>query len=211
MKTQIVTILLLLSINVIAQFPAPVNFQFSYEYIMIDDWGICNGQGIFGPSYCSYFEWGTPDTTTTTARLTKYKIYYKTTYDDISVIDSTSNNFYSSEIGIIGSVWVTAVYSNPNGESLASNIITNGSLPVQVKEVSEPKKIKLNVDSQNKILIIDTEHPIQSVKVINSEGKQVLLCVNPTGNISLKGIAHGVYILEINDDEGNISHDKITL
>ena len=177
----------------------------------MDDWGICNGKGVFGPTYCSYFEWGTPDTTTTTAHLIKYKIYHKSIYDEVSVIDSTTSNYYTAEIGIIGSVWVTAVYNNPNGESLASNVINNSSLPVQVKEVNETKKIKIHVDSQNKILINDTESQIQSIKVFNSQGKQVLQHINPSRNILLKDITRGVYILEINDNEGKMNHGKIIL
>jgi len=212
MKTQFISILLLLSINVMAQFPAPVNFQFSYDYILINDWGNCNGKSVWGPTYCSYFEWEMPDITSTTSQLTKYKIYYKSTYDDhISIIDSTSNNSYTGEIGIMGSVWVTAVYTNPNGESLASNVIQNGSLPVKVEEVNDAKKINLQVDRQNKTLIIDTECLIRSIQVINSQGKQVLGYENPARNISLKDITRGVYLLEIKDNEGKIYHDKIIL
>jgi len=211
MKTKIVTLLLLISVTVIAQFPAPHDFQFGYSYIEMGNWGVCNGKGVNGPTYCSSFAWGIPDTTSTTARLSKYKIYYKNYGGKPYVIDSTTNNYYSGEMGIIGFVWVTAVYTNPVGESAASNIIENNSLPIRVKDLSESEKIKFRVDAQNRNLILDAESAIKTLKVVNSQGRTVLEFVNPTQYISVKDIARGVYIILINDMEGKIYHNKIIL
>ena len=72
----IITILISISIKCLAQFPAPTNFHFSYYYILLGEWGVCCGQSVNGPGYCSYFNWSVPDTASTEATLEYYKIYF---------------------------------------------------------------------------------------------------------------------------------------
>lgn len=209
MKSKISTLLLFFTVSLFAQFPAPVNFNFSYNYIHLYDWGYCNGKTVYGPSYCSSFSWEAPDTTTTTAKFVKYKIYYKPISGQISVIDSMSINSFSRSMGILGSVWVTAVYSNPYGESVASNIVQNGDLPIEVKQIKESERLKLHADSENKTIVIDTDYPIGTLRVINTQGKAILQICKPDRIVSIKNIPTGVYIIELNDTNGRIFHSKI--
>lgn len=212
MKTiKLAFILLVVSTGLFAQFPAPVNFQFGYEYIELDDWGVCNGKGIEGPGYCSSFSWETPDMSTTTANLTKYKIYYKSEYNQTYVIDSITGNFCSREIGIIGSIWVTAVYSNPNGESLASNVIVNVSLPIEVKETKESKKLQIRVDNAMKRIIIDSELIIQQVSIISMDGRIIYIQRSPANTIQTENIQAGLYIIKIDDSTGKSYYHKTIL
>ena len=212
MKTlKLAVLLFFVSTGLMAQFPAPVNFQFGYDYIELDDWGVCNGKGIRGPSYCSSFSWETPDMSTTTANLTKYKIYYKSEYNEKVVIDSTTINFSTKEIGIVGSIWVTAVYSNPTGESLASNVISNASLPVHVRETKEPNKLQLRVDNAMKRIIINSDLIIQQVSILSLDGRVIYKQRSSADTIGTDNLPAGLYIIKIDDYTGKTYYNKIIL
>ena len=208
MKKKYTILLLVLSINVFAQFPEPKSFSFSYEYIELDDWGVCNNHTVFGPSYCSYFDWQIPDTITTTAKLVGYNIYIKRD-TTISKIITLTNTYYTAEMGVIGSVWVTALYSNPDGESLPSNIVENESLPVAIKEIKMPDKIKIYYIRNSQTLVIDCKVEITKLNLINSNTK-ILKCIqNPSNTIVINDLETGFYIVEIYTKEGQIFRQKI--
>lgn len=180
--------------TIYAQFNAPANFQFAYTYIMIGDAALCNGQMVSGPAYCSSFTWSPPDTTTTTATLDHYNLYHND-YSTSHLIASVTDTFYIIVEGYIGYLWVTAVYTNPAGESDSSNVVLNEDLPVNIKEEqTTDDTFSFNI-VQDKI-IISENHPMASLSLLDLTGKTVLSEHSGLNEIDIKNLSKGIYILE---------------
>jgi hypothetical protein len=173
-----------------AQFPAPHNFSMGFHYIYIGDIGYCNGQFMSGPAYCWELQWDTPDLSLTEAQLEGYNVYYYCTENyiegmeipssEVDLLGHTTDIYLQGELGIgRGIVWVTAVYSNPEGESEPSNIrFDNGVRPIAIQEIK----------SQD----------ISSVDIINLDG--ITIQSFSTVNFSEKDIValkQGIYIVRI--------------
>lgn len=212
MKNNLTILLLMLSITTLAQFPAPTNFEFSYEYIMIDQSGYCAGQWVYGPTYCSHFNWTAPDTTTTQATLDYYNLYYNAyLYNDtiLYLFASTTDTFYDVEAGFIGEMWVTAVYSNPNGESDSSNMVINYDLPISVEENGLTEEFMILYDRKSQLISIKNGDRISKIRIIDIQGK-LLKSLNFSNNkISLENLPTGLYIIEIFTDNSEVIRQKI--
>ena len=188
---------LLFSVSVFGQFPEPTNFQFNYSYILLNSVGPCNGHTIVGPAYCSDFWWEAPDTTSTSATLDHYVIYYHPNNDpQIYAIATTTDTSVEMEIGIIGQVWVTAVYNNPDGESAASNVVVNNDLPISVGQISEKDMTSAYYDKTNEILNIKISDKTFQIKLYNYLG-ELLQDVYNTKQLNMATYAKGLYIVEI--------------
>ncbi len=188
---------LLFSVSVFGQFPEPTNFLFNYSYISLNSVGPCNGQTIVGPAYCSDFWWEAPDVTSTTATLDHYVIYYHPNNDPQTyVIATTTDTSVEMEIGIIGKVWVTAVYNNPDGESAASNVVVNNDLPISVGQISEKDTTSAYYDKTNEILNIKISDKTFQIKLYNYLG-ELLQDVYNTKQLNMATYAKGLYIVEI--------------
>jgi hypothetical protein len=154
-KVLSINLLLLISLNAFAQFPVPTDFQFNYTYIMIEQSGFCEGQVVGGPTYCSTFSWNAPDTAGLTTQLEFYRIYYQMYFMQDStpiIIAEVNETFHNMEIGILGKIWVTAVYSNPDGESEPSNIIINDDLPISIEEQNNTNQFQIIYDREKHCL-----------------------------------------------------------
>ncbi len=211
MMKKIITILfIMLSLKTFAQFPTPTNFEFSYDYIMIDDFGECAGEGVYGPTYCSHFNWVEPETAGITSTLEYYNIYVS---DDasknINIIASVTNTFYNVEAGIVGDIWITAVYSNPEGESEPSNIETNNSLPISIEETLFSDKLKIYYDRDSQTIKIKNGEPIKTIQIFNINGKLIKSINYWEKEICLLGITKGIYIIEIVTDKFDVIRQKI--
>ncbi len=79
MRLFILPLLLATSFTCLAQFPAPVNFDFTYVYNNSGSL-LCNGEPLPLYGYCSTFSWEAPDVSSTTAELVSYTIYHEDLY-----------------------------------------------------------------------------------------------------------------------------------
>jgi hypothetical protein len=210
MKKKLTAIFLLLSMAASAQFPEPMNFEFESDYIMLYETGYCAGQWVEGPTYCSHFNWETPDTSTISSTLEYYNIYYyQYPTNDTTVIASVPETYFNVELGVMGEVWVTAVYSDPDGESGQSNTIVNEELPISVNENESMKKNKILYDRESQRISINNDQEINKIKVIDSQGKLVKSLGVANGSVNIKRLPEGFYIVEIVTDSGELIRQKI--
>lgn len=211
MKIQLLLLGLLLSLSVYAQFPEPKHFGFSFTYIMLGEQNTCgpkSSQEIHGPAYCSYFEWDMPDTSKTTSHLEGYKVYYHSMQDDsIRVLSTLTDTCFYKLVGILGEVWVTAIYSNPVGESSKSNIIINADLPINLNktELISEQSVFYNTITQS--IMLKNVDNAQFVSIIDANGK-LIRTINNSKIIDVSDLNPGLYFVEFNDPELNISKFK---
>jgi len=214
MKTQSILLGLLLSLSVYAQFPEPKNFGFAYDYIMIGQISYCgdwkNGfpPEITGPAYCSYFEWSCPDTSTTTAHLEGYKVYYYDNHSDsITVLSTLTDTSFYKKVGIIGEVWVTAIYSNPAGESSKSNIIKNGNLPMSLNKIKLISDESVFYNKKTQTITLKNGYNSQLVGILDANG-QILRTYSTSKVIDVSDLNSGLYFMEFTDIKLNVSRYK---
>jgi hypothetical protein len=210
MKAILGILLLITSLTSLAQFPEPTNLDFSYEYIMIDQSGYCAGQWLYGPTYCSHFTWTVPDTISTNSSLDYYKLYYYSYYtQDTSILKTTTNTYFDMQIGIMGEIWVTAVYLNPDGESELSNIILNEDLPISVKENPLQNELNILFDAKNQEIVIINGKDIFEINIFNVQGELLESEKKIKERISINKFQKGLYIIEILLENQEIKRQKI--
>ena len=198
MKTFIGILLVISSISTFGQFPEPTNFDFSYEYIMIYESGYCAGQWVYGPTYCSHFTWTAPDTNSTNSTLEYYNLYYYSYgTQDTTILTTTTDSYFDMEIGIMGEIWVTAVYSYPDGESEPSNIIINEDLPISVEENHLKNELNILYDIKSQKITIVNGKDISKINIYNSQGKLVKSEKRANERININHLQKGLYIIEI--------------
>ena len=219
MKTKILLLLcLLVSAVCMAQFPAPSNFSIQTSYIHLDDSGFCVDKYVMGPTYCTYFQWDAPDLSGTEAQLTGYNIYYysgdyhegmEIPFSQAEILAQTTYTNLQMEIGILGAVWVTAVYSDPAGESEPSNITGNDDLPITVKKVETPD-ISIVYNKQGNNIEISGIENIASLNIYSLTG--LVIPIQVTSNfIDAKNMKKGVYIVKITTKDTKIVMKKIII
>jgi len=224
MKTKLLILLLsCLLVNTLcqAQFPAPRSFTMRMEYILIGDLGHCCERTVAGPTYCTTFMWEAPDLSETETQLMGYNIYqyYNPSwiyYDGMEIPFSegvifaqTTEPYLQMEIGSIGAMWVTAVYSNPEGESELSNIVVNDALPISVKEI-KAQNVFLTYNKQKGGIEIECVENITSFSIFCLNGIKILL-PEISDFIDTKNLEKGVYIIKITTKDGGVVSDKITI
>jgi len=200
-------------------FPAPQNFIMDYHYFMIDESGICGGEIVIGATYCTTFWWDAPDVSETDAQLTGYNIYYypfgykldEIPYSEGSIIFQTTNTYVQLEIGIIGYTWVTAIYTEPDGESEPSNYQFNEDLPISVNEVKTKQYSIFHNKQKNGIEINGIEN-ITLIEVFSLDGIEIISVKNSDFSfINTKNCNKGVYLIKIQTSGGKIITDKIII
>ncbi len=211
MKKILFILLLSASLTATGQFNPPINFSFTYDYIMLGHSGYCAGNWVYGPTYCSHFTWEPPDTTNPKNNTPEsYNLYYLPLDEtDTIILASVPDTNFDMEIGIIGDVWVTAVYTNPDGESEPSNIITNLDLPITVDEYQARDRINVFYDDQLQQIRITNKQEIAKIKVYNYQGKLILTRQSPIDNIDMKLPGKSLYIVEILTNYQKLLRKKI--
>ncbi len=211
MKTIIGLLLVISSVSAFGQFPEPTNFDFSYEYIMIDESGYCAGQWVYGPTYCSHFTWSIPDTNSTSSTFEFYNVYYYSYYvtPDTNILATTTDLYFDMEIGIVGEIWVTAVYSNPDGESVPSNIIINKELPISVNEIHLQNELNIFYDYNTQEIKIINGESISQINIYDCQGELTALNKSNMNKISMESLPHGLYIIEVINKDQDVIRRKI--
>ena len=198
MKTLLGILFVILASNAFAQFPPPTNFQFSYEYISSNESGYCAGQLLFGPTYCSHWVWDQPDVNSTNATLENYKLYYFDFFSRDTIILATPvETYFDMEIGIIGEMWITAVYANPEGESEPSNSIENDDLPISIDENPEMEKIVVYYDNSLQEIRIENVETVSEINIYDVQGQLVQSQHSAKRSINVEHLPRGLYVIEL--------------
>jgi len=201
-----------------AQFPAPHSFTAVLHYLTLDEDGLCGDEWIFGATNCASFSWEAPDLSETEAQLIGYNIYcYRSEnyYDGMEIpfsegeiIAQTTYTFLQMEFEYIGAVWVTAVYSEPKGESEPSNIVGNSDLPTAIKAI-KIQDVSFTYNKQKNGIEIKGVENISSFGIFNLTGVEIPI---PTSDfINTKNMEKGVYVIKITTKEGGVISDKIII
>jgi len=208
MKINSTILLLLISLSAFAQFPAPTNFSLQGQYIELGQSSFCLGSHpVTGPSNCSSYSWEAP-TETTTATLDHYNVYSK--YESVVKLSfSETSTSHWSQAAPLGDFWVTAVYTNPTGESLPSNVAIGWTaLPTENKLIkSTTENIIFNYSEQT--LKIRTDKTMLKLNLINSNGRVVKCIQNNSKSISISELPKGFYIVEVYCENADILRQKI--
>jgi hypothetical protein len=191
-------------------FPKPGYFGFGYTYIMLGQSDFCEpGKTVYGPAYCSYFEWTTPDTSSLSAQLDHYNLYYHDSHGDTTtLLASLKDTSCYIVIGIMGNVWVTAVYTNPTGESMISRMIQNSDLPIAVEELRHATKPTLFYDDTSQSIFLENNHNPSLVRIFDKYGRLVKKVSN-SDVIDVSGLRHGLYIIVVQVGETIVLRQKI--
>jgi hypothetical protein len=198
MKTLLGILFVMLASTAFAQFPPPTNFQFSYEYIMCNESGECAGQWLYGPTYCSHWAWDDPSANSTVANLENYKLYYFDFFSRDTIILATPvETYFDMEIGIIGEMWVTAVYSNPDGESEPSEILVNDDLPISIEENPGMEKIVVYYDNSFQEIRIENVEAVSEINIYNVQGQLVQSHQSTKSSVNVELLAKGLYVIEV--------------
>jgi len=198
------------------QFPSPQNFQMNLNYIMWDDWGVCAGVPVNGPYHCTNFKWEEPNLSETESQLMGYRIYYYRSSEELTeipfsegqVIAQTGSIALEMGSGFVGYTWVTAFYSEPDGESAPSNVERLDGLPLFIDK-NEVQTHSIVYNNQMKTIEITGIENITSIDIFGIDGK--FITASELNNIDVKHLARGVYIIKITTKTGKIISDKLII
>jgi len=200
MKYLFTLSLVFLSFIVFAQYPAPVNFHYSYIYFGSSYTGSfnCGSEPTSEYDYCSHFEWEAPDTAGLSLTLAYYNLYIldQNTTDTV-LLTSTSDTEYYEIMGLIGSTWVTAVYIHPEVESPASNVEENSGLPIDVEGIDSKNEIDFLYDKNSQILSFENSSLIKHIDLFDINGKQIMIIKAPSNKVNINNLPDGIYIISI--------------
>lgn len=220
MKVIVITICLTGAMNIVAQnnklFPPPKNFQAITNYILLGDDGMCEGRFVSGPYYCTYSVWEEPNLSETESQLIAYKLYYYPSEQELEeipfsegiMITQTVNLGHEGGGALLGYSWVTALYSNPDGESAPSNTVCYFDLPVGVAK-HEIKSHSIIYNNQIKSIKIIGIEDIASIHVVDIFGR--LITSSKTNNLDIKHLNDGVYIIQITTSTNEMISEKLLI
>jgi hypothetical protein len=199
------------------QFPSPQNFQMRLNYIMLDDWGFCAGEPVNGPYHCTNFEWEEPNLSETESQLIGYRIYNYPSMDELTEIPFNEGQIIAQTVsiglemgsGFVGYTWITALYSEPDGESAPSNVEINlDGLPLAINK-NEIKTHSIVYNNQMKTIEIIGIENITSIDILGIDGR--FITASELNNIDVKYLTNGIYIIKITTETGKIISDKLMI
>jgi hypothetical protein len=111
----------------------------------------------------------------------------------------------------MGVVWVTAVYSDPEGESLPSNFAVNAGLPIGTKEVKRPD-LSVVYNKHKDLIEISGVEDIASVRIFRIDGTIIKsVASSDLHYVNTKGIEKGIYIINIITKDTGCITEKIEI
>jgi hypothetical protein len=208
MKNFTTSLFLLLSINVFCQFPAPSNLKMQVAYISLGNVGTCNGKGLTGPAYCVSAIFDAPNFGSTTSTFLFYKIYCNNVC--IDTLYSTNQDGIPGGIGIY---YVTAVYSNPAGESVASNSneLTLNSFPIKVNSIDKKQSVNVFYNKITSKINLSDIGDYNKYRIISLNSKVIQSGPLKTTTIDCYNISNGLYIIELSGGKNQHLNKKIVI
>jgi len=220
MKVIAIAICFTGTMRIVAQnnelFPPPRNFQMNLNYIMLDDWGMCAGESVYGPYHCTNFVWEEPNLSETENQLIGYKIYYYPSEQELVEIPFSEGQMIAQTVdvgfevggGFDGYTWVTAIYSEPDGESTPSNVEYLDGLPVAINK-NEIKAHSIVYNNQIKSIEIIGIEDITSIDVFDICGR--LITASKSNDVDVKHLKDGIYIIRISTKIKGVISDKLLI
>jgi len=200
-----------------AQFPAPHSFTLSVRYISMDESGVCDGH-LVDATNCADFWWEAPDLSETGAQLMGYNIYYyageyhegmEMPFGAEIIAQTTETYLQMIMYHDAGLIWVTAVYSNPEGESKSSNIEVHYGLALAIKGINT-QDVSVIYNKQKDGIEIKGVESITSFSIFRLNGSEIPIPVI-SDFIDTKSMEKGIYIIKITTKNGEIISDKIII
>ena len=198
------------------QFPSPQNFHTSVYYIKWGESGFCAGESVIGPYHCTNFRWEEPNLSETESQLMGYRIYYYPSLEELTEIPFSEGQIITQTVsidieigdGFTGYAWVTAIYSEPDGESAPSNVKKFDPLPLVINE-NENKTYSIVYNNQMKTIEIIGIENITSIDIFGIDGR--FITASELNNIDVKHLTNGIYIVKITTKTGKIISDKLII
>ena len=106
-------------------------------------------------------------------------------------------------------MWVTAIYSNPSGESEPSNVVVNEDLPISVGENDLQNELSIFYDVNNQKVFIKNGEDNYKINIFNTQGKLILSQNRTKDGISIDYLQKGLYIVEILVEDKEVKRMKI--
>ncbi len=204
-------ILVLMSLNSFGQFPSPTNFSVIVEYVEMDGmgWTDCGGTVLYAPAYCTRMSWSAPDTNSIVSSLIQYNVY-----QDSNLLFSVDKNVYGKSIcgALTGNFYVTASYTNPEGESDTSNLVfISDELPIGIADTPIDKEFTVLYNSvSQKVEILNRKFDIESIALYDLNGKLVVISKN-MNQLTIPDLNSGIYIFKITDRQRRTQNEKIKI
>jgi hypothetical protein len=205
--------------TVFAQYPAPYNFKTSMYYILLGECppGFCGGESLCNITCCFSYQWEAPDLSGTELQLIEYNIYFQSRNVDtnewgIPKLIATTTETYFQKGGCYeaGDLWVTAKYSNPDGESAPSNKEYNIGIPISLQEITLQKDLVF--DRHQKQIKIFNADDILSVNIFRIDGSRIASISHPVNTIiHTKDFEKGIYIVRIVNKDSSVVTKKLIL
>lgn len=192
MKTYIL-IIALISLNpkLFGQnFPSPQNFQIEACYNSNNDCGIEYSEY----DTINHYTFDVPNLENTDSELIGYNLYL----NDV-VIEQLDTNDFTDLCPGMGSCYVTALYTNPDGESAPSNSCESTYL-LSIDDFDEPEIQIYPIPINNKNLQIVMPEKMISCQLFDASGKLILTTSH--SNINFQSIKKGIYHLKIKTENG---------
>jgi hypothetical protein len=193
MKISTLFIAFMVAMNLYAQFPEPTDFDVDLCYNGMDQMPCA--PDLPELSYRMTFTWVAPDTSDIPATLIGYKIY-----NDNNLIASTDVSPLVINGAVEGSFYITAVYSNPAGESIASNIDQIEGVPININETELHESEDILYDREQQTIELKNFDNAQLIRIIDSNGK-ILRVEKEKTIINVSELKSGVYIVEIIEND----------
>ena len=175
------------------EFPSPQNFEIEVCYN--NPYGTC---GFEYPEYSTIYTYrfNTPDTAGIEATLIEYNIYYNN-LSNTTLVYTISDTIFTDLALDIGELYVTAVYSEPEGESAPSNIVISegNMLNIEKNDLQNEILIFPNPLQLNQKLKIETTEQIEKITVLDITGKTIIKTTKT--EIDFYKQKTGVYFLKI--------------
>jgi len=175
-----------------AQLPAPTNLSVDVCYRDMGSGPTC-GPDVPELGYLLTYTWDAPNTEGVTATLTGYNIYHEGNF--ITTVESSP---FISTSAFDGSVYVTAVYSNPSGESGASNTFTI-DVPLSNKEAESQSGFVLYPNPADKVVSLSNFSLLKSLTVVNMQGQVMMRLTSFDSTVDISRLPAGIYNVEMVD------------
>lgn len=127
---------------------------------------------------------------------------------DTVILYTTTDMSFAMEVAIIGEVWVTATYLDPDGVSAPSNIIINYTLPISVAESELQKPQIVTYDNVAQELFIRNASTMKRITIYDDQGRLIISEGSAKDKMNIAELVKGMYVIELVLKDNGIIRQK---